>query len=241
MFRNKRKAGVSLPKLWYAAMLITFGCWGTTARATVVLDQSYIPAPQFTGVTGFDDGDYVAQTFTVGVGGVLDHVDVLMRQSPGAGNLTLDIRPTSNGVPVENDALALFVGQINGALIPVFPPNNTFAWVTLDVSSANIIVTPGEQLAITARTAAGQSFGWAVSGVPVYAGGDAYVRPLGFSWELTGEPSNVDYDYGFKTYVNTPEPSTLGLAVFAGVLLTLSRRRVVRSIASTIEAVKQDQ
>jgi hypothetical protein len=121
-----------------------------TAEAEPILDQHYDPplppAPtfQFIGIT---PGTAGAQTFTVGIPGILARVDVGISSN---GQLTdpllFDVRPTVNGVPVEAEAAALFSAALAQDQLP-FPAH----YVTFDVSAAHIPVVPGEVLAIVLR------------------------------------------------------------------------------------------
>ncbi len=230
LITTNQKSGRSIITILTCGLL-AWTCISSQANSAVVLDQAYVPPTPPPAVTGFGAGEYAAQTFTVGVAGTLDHVDVLMHESStGSGDLAIDIRPTSGGVPVENNALVLASGSIASASFPQFPPDQSFAWVSLDVSAANIYVMPGEVLAISMTPASSDgAFGWAGSSFSGYVRGQTFAREPASSWEVN-PPSDLipGFTYGFKTYVNTPEPSTIvsgaiaGLCVLAG---TLARRR----------------
>jgi hypothetical protein len=95
----------------FMAFLILFTILPSISDATPILDQ-YNPLDYTTGITGYgtvykhmDD----AQTFTVGIAGILSQVSIYMNMnsSVGAENLFIDITKTLNGVPVDNPSSIL--------------------------------------------------------------------------------------------------------------------------------------
>ena len=178
------------------------------AQAIVVLDQEFWPTT-IAGSDTYTAGNYrpggityheiVAQTFTVGVAGILDHVDLLLCQ-PAA--VTADAifsitGLTALGLPDEGTQLAS--GTIPASDIPT-----TWGSVSVDMSAFDLAVTPGTTVAFI--------LGYPYSSYPTsycywggqngnpYAGGQAGAR-------LT-VPSRAwgmgTIDVGFRTYVNTP-------------------------------------
>jgi hypothetical protein len=211
------------------------------ARAALILDQVFDPGPSRVGSvsSGVSLDIPKAQTFTVGLAGVLVRVDVdIVRQ--GIGPLLVDVRATTggdapgNGAPIENDATTLASLTIPAATVPT-----TLGFFSVDVSGFGIAVTRGEILAIVLRgTRLDTDYGWAGFTPNPYPAGAAYFRNASAGFP-TWTPEHVD-DLGFKTFVaaapgcggdaacRAPAPSTVvlfgaGLAALAGV--TWRRRR----------------
>ena len=195
--------------------------------AAPVLDQSFLPSGGARGVINSRPVDW-AQTFTVGVGGVLDSVDVqIFRATATTADLLFDIRSTVAGVPIESDVATL----ISVALPPARVPT-TATFVNVDVSSANIAVSPGDVLAIALRstTVTPADYSWILqSSGTTYSGGTAFFRVPDVNittWTI----SSANQDQGFRTFVNAgvaavPEPTSLALAFTGAFGLLFVRRR----------------
>jgi hypothetical protein len=214
-----------------SCVIAIVGLLDASARATVVLDQAVEPSiTDPSDIALFNQGSSFAQTFTVGVAGTLDHIDVLTRVSnTSSGNLDFDIRPTVGGVPVTSDSLVLASGQVSSSLFPVYPPSNTWAWITLDVSSAHVNVIPGEVLTISLTPELLQgAYEWAGTSGDVYAGGSSFERVSAGQPFVVFPPTYLGVDNGFRTYVNTPEPATFVLAAIGVCALVVHRRRIAR-------------
>jgi hypothetical protein len=86
-----------------------------------LLDQSFVPQnPNVIAGIGGNQGEF-AQTFQVGIGGALCRVDVLVANEPPGvptGNLYFDVRPTINGIPIEDDTAVLASGTCQSASCP---------------------------------------------------------------------------------------------------------------------------
>jgi len=216
------------------------------AWADAILDQSFEPpgTAAFTGVisssfTGSFDDD--AQTFTVGMAGQLERVDVLIQRGQPSADLLVDIRPVTAGFPMQDDASAIAAATVPFALVP---DTSYPQWVSVDLSAFAPNVTVGEQLALVLRTRStfpnDQEYEWRGDTGDPYAGGSAYfrssvdglwVQTCGFGdCSLPGE----QVDWGFKTFVNPsssqiPEPSTivlLGLGLVSMWFLRSARHTV---------------
>jgi hypothetical protein len=182
-----------------------------SAPALSIIDQQYInPTPQFgsnAGLAGAFPWQERAQTFTAGVSGKLESVDLFLLRSDFnsfvIGGLTAEIRATtSGGVPDSRPTPqgVLASAFVSGGDIPR-PENAAFVNFAFP---APLAIAPGEVYAITLRADGTGSYGWQ-GGVSGGNGGYA----LGTSYER----DNLNWfvhtnDLEFRTHVNVPEPST---------------------------------
>ncbi|MCP5371965.1 MAG: PEP-CTERM sorting domain-containing protein [Hyphomicrobiales bacterium] len=198
------------------------------ASATVVDQQFTTTGPvdsnTATGVTFAA----MAQTFTVGVTGLLAAVELYVLRTGGTtGDLTVDIRGlVSGGAPEPLAANALGSTTLANADVPVRPSTTPygFAPILIDLTAANIAVTAGQILAIGVSSAAGEFFVFQTDYSNGYAGGGLWTQS---SDGLAFSPTTSDFS--FTTYVNTgtsvPEPGTLGLLVVGLTGLGWAHRR----------------
>lgn len=203
--------------------------------ATPMLDQSS-PAPvagaSWGGGLGcpcVNPGDYfdVAQTFTAGRTGVLTGVDIFINASVGLGfvesDLLFDIRPTVGGLPLAANASALFSSQISKDSVP----NIETQFFFVDLASAHINVSVGEQLAIVLRSEGG-NYGFGGQPNSPYRGGGIYGRNVLSNPAWSGDFDPFNGDLAFRTYVEdglqpVPERGTLWLLTAAVPLYLLWR------------------
>jgi hypothetical protein len=176
------------------------------AAAAPVLDQAFEPTEisAFFGLTSLSR----AQTFAVGVEGVLHGFEVLLR---GSGTASFEIHATTAGLPVFGSS-ALASGSVG------FSAPSAAAFFAVDVSGFAIDVSPGDVLAIVYP--GGNAGGFWASMVG-FAGGAGFatneVSPSAYL--ATGE------DFGFRSYVEpVPEPGTLALSALGCALLAVWRR-----------------
>jgi hypothetical protein len=216
-----------------AILTIALSLLDSTVNASV-LDQ-YVKVPNGQGANQSSTialGYVEAQTFKVGIGGTLAAVGVEVETSSPltSGDLTLEIRGTTLGMPIDLSQSPLLSVSLPSSVfsgVSFFGPPQPFG--IFDVSSFQLPVTPGEVLAIDLKTADEHGFDWHISdqnSYPpnIYAGGARFVSIAGGSW-ITG---GTDNDQGFSTYISPlPEPSSIILALGGGVLLigALHRRR----------------
>jgi hypothetical protein len=148
-----------------------------------------------------------AQTFTAGLSGNLDQVDVHVRRNAapagqtcnhGSG-ITVEIRTVTGGVP-SNTTLAT-------ASVPVASVPTTLGWVSLTFA-AHAAVTAGTQYALVLSaldascTGGFSPYTWGGANGNPYAGGAWYLKEgASSSWLILG-----DADGMFKTYVAPPPP-----------------------------------
>lgn len=209
----------------------------TPAAAAVVLDQATIPESghvEFNGVGWSVSTLALAQSFTVGVSGLLDHValGVEIWPSSPAGDFQFQILNSSNHV--------LYSETVSAASLPhlAFTGLDWDQTYVTDVRSADIHVSVGEHYLLKVFAGPGGGAIWRASnsdGVISYAGGQAY------EYDIPGFPNpfEIGNEFAFRTYVDTgpgavPEPQTWAMLVlgfgFAG--WSLRRRLVSRSAAA---------
>jgi len=220
-----------------ASALLAFALLTTTAHAaTLTLDQSVVPPipPVLEAGIGSPGTPFeldTAQTFTVGVAGLLSRVDVFAAVETFYGHtatLNWDVRPVSAlQSPSDNDVSALAKGTLT-----LTANSKQYSFLTLDLSQTPVSVSVGERLAIVLSTSNG-SMGWG-GFAAVYAGGEPWQRSTppnnGFAW-LDYVP---EYDLGFRTFVAVPEPSVLALvSIGAIVLATRGVHRVLERSAKS--------
>lgn len=121
-----RKAfGVSILPSFVIAFALAAAVLAAPAGASVVLDQtasgglsdgSHSLLNQPSPPTDFAEG----QTFTVGIAGILDHIDVLLgRNGEVPNNLTLSVETVAGGAP---SGAVLASRTLTEASIPLNPP-----------------------------------------------------------------------------------------------------------------------
>jgi len=190
------------------------------AQATIVDDQIHIwPDDRLfmplgpTYVSGQDTVE-MAQSFTVGVSGILASVSVELYVISD-NNYTLSIVPLVGGIPDTTGAPLATLTQ--------YLPAGT-AQYTFDLSAANLAVDVGDELAYWMT---GDFSRW-VSTLASndYAGGTSFLR---FPGATDGSPTDwvaLNFDAQFKTAVLVPEPGALCLMLLgAGAFTRRSARR----------------
>lgn len=219
---NKIFAGIAV-----AFMLTVVG----PANATPVLDQEYSPDPSLPpsghAAVGhnFRGGIFnIAQTFTVGVTGVLSSIEVVVRKHPDIfENLTLDIRTPNGSLPgLAGATLATAV------LSPGDIPDSVTSFVSFDLSGAGFDVTAGDFLSfvLSSPTLHSSPASYFISDSAAeggYDGGEGF-------WASFQDGNNFEVrsDLFFRTFVDVPEPGAVipliaGLAVIG---LARQRRRI---------------
>jgi hypothetical protein len=213
----------------FAGLFVTL-LLAISARCEVVLDQEN---DFVSGVADSTLGNVseVGQTFTVGVDGTLDRVEVLMFRLGGifepTADPTIHIYQTSGGLP---DGAPLASVVIPKALVPY----NIAGFVSFDVSSAALPVHDGDVLAFGISTSSSVGPYFLLVAADNYAGGDSVNRLLNppggppDPWQLPNAPFQ---DHGFRTFVET---TGAGPTVVAPDSLTVTRGNYVSGDATSL-------
>ena len=146
------------------------------AMAVGALDQSQDGG--FAGSNVVWGSVQAAQSFTAGISGDLDQVDVLLARSGSPGDLTVEIQTLSSGVP---SGTVLASGSVAAASV-----TGSYAWIPVPLSP----VAPssaGVQYAIVlsapSSAGSGDRYDWAITGGSPYVGRDPALQ-LGRRGEL---------------------------------------------------------
>lgn len=163
-----------------------------------------------TGGAMYGDGEYWAQTFTAGLEGILDRVELGMYVGDNSIPTTVEIRTTAGGVPT-----ATILGSV---LIPPGGLRSGLGWNSIDFSSLHIASTPGTTYAIviwnndpSPEGTNGLMVNWASDGIDLYPRGALYwsmeIAPGVYQWHRYPS-SQVPADVQFRTYVKIGIPAT---------------------------------
>jgi hypothetical protein len=142
-------------------------------------------------------GGPVAQTFTAGLTGGLDRVDLFLKDAPPWSSplpLTVEIRDTSGGAP---GSTVLASATVPTASMPWPGPR----MVEVDFASP-VPVVKGTQYAIVARPTGFAGFVWYGDDRTA----DVYSRGACWTWYASSWHSVALEDMTFKTYVVVPQP-----------------------------------
>ena len=141
------------------------------------------------GVTPVVPSRSFAQTFTAGITGNLDQVDLFL-----VGGLTypltVEIQAVSGGLP---NGTVLASASVPAASVP----DESGSWIPIPIGP--VAVTAGTQYAIVASVTPpppdSDFYGWSRSSSDVYADGTALMSEAGMGWFL------MPFDQAFRTYV----------------------------------------
>jgi len=178
------------------------------SHAAPVLDQSFLGGSA--SVSG--DVDF-AQTFTVGVAGILSSVELEIFGSANT-EVTIDVRGTTSlGVPSLSDNLA---DQLARATISA--PGTQLPLTNINILSFEIAVHSGDVLALVLHGINVHNWLLGLGEDATYGGGQAFLRE-GPSWKTWGEvfhEPGTPADFHFQTFVApVPEPGTAAVLVIA--------------------------
>lgn len=197
------------------------------AGAVGIVDQSF-DSPPFSAyaATSLTGDTLYAQSFTVGLGGLLTGADLLAFDgtsgfgtgAPPVSDMIVQIRSFMAGLPT-GTVLASFTVPASNLLAH---PNGQFTHVDF---STGVPVEPGQVLAL-GITGAGVGWYMQTGANATYPGGQAFVRLHdGFPWTPFTNPSNETGDFFFRTYVTVPEPSTASIIGFGVAMLLIFAAR----------------
>ena len=156
----------------------------------------------------------MAQTFTAGITGILDSVEI---GCTSTGTTTWEIWETTAGVPS---------GTVLGSV--TVTSDMSLGWNTIDMTSEGITVNAGTMYAIVNYFSAGGYEDLLIEFDPdSYAAGQLWIDfGSGDGWEVFSVFGGGDLQ--FRTYVEPstiPVPGTVLLASFGTVIVGLMRRR----------------
>jgi hypothetical protein len=143
----------------------------------------------------------IAQVFTSGLTGSLDHVDLLLvHLASPTDPVTVEIRNTSSSAPGSS---VLASASLPPASIPL-----TSAFVPVTFASPPAVAA-GTQYAIVAYSAdPSNDYGWGTKLADVYPGGHSYNVTLSPPGPSPVWNDGAAVDQAFKTYVATPVAAT---------------------------------
>jgi len=156
-------------------------------------DQDASPDPDG---TSFDFQD--AQTFTVGTSGQLAQIKVpLVNLSEATTGVTMQIVAVVDGVPDEGSSLGEVTIPATAIATDFGAIGNPAAWASFDLTSLEITVVEGQELAFIVRSLSTSAYLFNPEFTSGYASGRGYRRnrALSAAW------SNSEADFGFQTFV----------------------------------------
>src|SRR5258708_24142150 len=175
-----------------AAATFFAGGSAESASAGLVLDQVNDPG-DLAGALLFFTGTDLVQTFTAGLTGKLDEIDVRIGNHSGATDPVILELWTFSGTTLSS--------QIGGDhSLPASSVPSTPGFVSFDLSASAPSIVAGDHLPILLKTASpsNSAFGWQATLTPSYAGGEGFFTTNG-SALVSFFSDHTLVDFGFKT------------------------------------------
>lgn len=197
-----------LKKIFVAVTLSTVAI---SVQSAVVDDQSQFYHNGGSGITSDTYIQEAAQTFTVGVNGVLDAIELSLTNHQGStANLDYNIYAVEDGVIID---IPLFSGTIDTSVIPssVSWPTERSEFTKIDLSVHGLQVAIGEQYAFSLTSTEHYGLSIGANASNPYPGGAMYSRnDIGSNptWEFLQWPPDSEtnsYDWVFVTTVDEPD------------------------------------
>jgi hypothetical protein len=188
-----------------------FGSGGLLVAASAsagTLDQSQTTVTTPVGYEPVGAGFEAAQTFTAGLSGGLDRVDVSIDAEAGCtADLIVAIRAVDSGGSLTGTIRAL--AAISPTSVPTRVNGSQPAGLTQATFPYAAQVTAGDRYGIVLLTDSNNCYGWYLANTNPYPGGTAFATtsPNG---PLSPIGAGI-YDYAFRTYVLQPSapPNTV--------------------------------
>lgn len=210
--------------------IVLAGCICCVANVSLLnaatLDQSQTAIDG--GSVGFKGGAFRrGQTFTVGLNGELDRVEVKIGQFsslPPTGNPMMSLYSAPTGIP------SAFLGSVSTDKANVPVDNDVYLgnFVAFDVKLLHISVQAGDVLGIVMDTEmVDDLYFWMDKENDPYPRGAAVSQFGNGPWTPDSliYPDLGEQDRAFKTYVNEiPEPTTIVLATLTGLAWAMRRK-----------------
>jgi hypothetical protein len=174
-----------------------------SAEASVVDQVNNPPANRYAGMNfNIANGEMGAQTFTAGLTGKLDSVDLFISLIGGSATVDVDVRQLTNGLPSNNQSDVLGKSILQASLIP---SRDLPDWTKFDFSAQGLVLQKGAQYAIVLSRGAfdNNSVAW-FGAEQTYADGIYYHHNPNSTFSYWYDLDSRGYDLGFRTNMATP-------------------------------------
>ena len=190
--------GTRQTRVWCLVALLGWAC---QAEAVPILDQTHSGTATFSQGIGGSPGSFgnpvVAQSFTVGIAGTLESVDVFIMRSSTTTvfgiDLVVEIFPIVGSIPGGTVLGSVTVAELS---VPT-----TASFFNVSFSSFGIPVSIGDQLAIVLHDNNNADknavYGWVGTSTDLYAGGARF-------FDIGSRFTSTSTDLFVKTFVAQP-------------------------------------